>query len=478
MARAERERTGNATSNAGPNAGPEPRRRIPSVDALLRSEPGRRAIGTFGRPLVKHALSVTLEQVRQAAEEGALPPPDDEILARALALASGTASGLVRVINATGVVLHTGLGRAPLPERAAAAAARAGQGYVDLEVDRESGARGRRSTRAERLLSSMTGAEDALVVNNGAAALLLALASLARGKGVLVSRGELIEIGGEFRIPDIMAASGARLVEVGTTNRTRVSDYRSALTDRTALILKVHPSNYRVVGFASTPSAKDLAAIARKADVPFVYDLGSGLLECVPGATADEPSAADALADGADLIVFSGDKLLGGPQAGIVLGRGELVERLRRHPIARAVRVDKMQVAALESVLAQHAHGRGSELPVWTMLREPPAHVRHRADELAMALDGELEGAHVIACESAVGGGALPGTGIPSFGVEIRAPEPNAMAARLRTGSPSVFCRVTERGVLLDLRTVSPEAMPDLVRAVRYALEGDDLPDD
>jgi L-seryl-tRNA(Ser) seleniumtransferase len=421
---------------------------------------------------------VTLVQVREAAEEGAMPPPDDEILARALALASGTASGLVRVINATGVVLHTGLGRAPLPERAAAAAARAGQGYVDLEVDRESGARGRRSTRAERLLTSMTGAEDALVVNNGAAALLLALASLARGKGVLVSRGELIEIGGEFRIPDILAASGARLVEVGTTNRTRASDYRSALTDKTALILKVHPSNYRVVGFASTPSAKDLAAIARKADVPFVYDLGSGLLERVPGATADEPSAADALADGADLIVFSGDKLLGGPQAGIVLGRAELVERLRRHPIARAVRVDKMQVAALESVLAQHAHGRGSELPVWTMLREPPAHVRHRADALAMALDGELEGAHVIACESAVGGGALPGTGIPSFGVEIRAPEPNAMAARLRTGSPSVFCRVTERGVLLDLRTVSPEAMPDLVRAVRYALEGDDLPDD
>ena len=474
MARAERERTGNTIRNAGP----EPRRRIPSVDALLRSEPGRRASGTFGRPLVKHALSITLEQVRGAAERGTEPPPDDEILARALALTSATAAGLVRVINATGVVLHTGLGRAPLPARAAAAAARAGQGYVDLEVDRGTGARERRSTRAERLLTSMTGAEDALVVNNGAAALLLALASLARGKGVLVSRGELIEIGGEFRIPDIMAASGARLVEVGTTNRTRVSDYRSALSDRTALILKVHPSNYRVVGFASTPSAKDLAGIARRANVPFLYDLGSGLLERVPGAAADEPSATDALADGADLIAFSGDKLLGGPQAGIVLGRSELIERLRRHPIARAVRIDKMQVAALESVLAQHAHGLGSGLPVWTMLREPPTHVRRRADELAMALDGELEGAHVIACESAVGGGALPGTGIPSFGVEIRVPQPNAMAARLRTGSPSVFCRVTERGVLLDLRTVSPDAMPDLVRAVRYALEGDDLPDD
>jgi L-seryl-tRNA(Ser) seleniumtransferase len=474
MARAQRERTGIAIGSTGS----EPRRRIPSVDALLRSEPGRHASGTFGRPLVKYALSVTLEQVREAAQRGTQPPPDDEILARALGLASATAAGLVRVINATGVVLHTGLGRAPLPARAAAAAARAGQGYVDLEVDRGTGARERRSTRAERLLTSMTGAEDGLVVNNGAAALLLALASLARGKGVLVSRGELIEIGGEFRIPDIMAASGARLVEVGTTNRTRASDYRSALSDKTALILKVHPSNYRVVGFASTPSAKDLAGIARRAKVPFLYDLGSGLLERVPGAAAGEPSATDALADGADLIVFSGDKLLGGPQAGIVLGRSELIERLRRHPIARAVRIDKMQVAALEAVLAQHAHGLGSGLPVWTMLREPPTHVRRRADELAMALDGELEGAHVIACESAVGGGALPGTGIPSFGVEIRVPQPNAMAARLRTGSPSVFCRVTERGVLLDLRTVPPDAMPDLVRAVRYALEGDDLPDD
>ena len=225
MARAERERTGKAIGNAGL----EPRRRIPSVDALLRSEPGRRASSTFGRPLVKPALSVTLEQVREVAERGTEPPPDDEILARALGLTSATAGGLVRVINATGVVLHTGLGRAPLPARAAAAAARAGQGYVDLEVDRATGARERRTTRAERLLTSMTGAEDALVVNNGAAALLLALASLARGKGVLVSRGELIEIGGEFRIPDIITASGAKLVEVGTTNRTRIGDYRSAM---------------------------------------------------------------------------------------------------------------------------------------------------------------------------------------------------------------------------------------------------------
>ena len=454
------------------------RRRIPSVDALLRSDPGRRATETFGRSLVKHALALTLDQVRQAAERGAPLPDEDELLARALALASTTASGLVRVINATGVILHTGLGRAPLPERAAGAAFRVAQGYVDLEIDRDSGARGRRSSRAERWLTSLTGGEDALVVNNGAAALLLALAALARGRGVLVSRGELIEIGGEFRIPDIMAASGARLVEVGTTNRTRTSDYRAAISDKTAAILKVHPSNYRVIGFTAAPTAKDLAALARRSNVPFVYDLGSGLLQPGGGALAQEPSAIDALTDGADLVVFSGDKLLGGPQAGIVLGRTELVQRLRRHPIARAVRVDKMQVGALEAVLAAYARGSEGELPVWRMLREPASDVRHRADELAVALDGELEGAHVIACESAVGGGSLPGTGIPSFAVEVRVPNPGAMAARLRTGSPPVFCRISERGVVMDLRTVSPNEMHDLVRAVRYALEGDDLPDD
>jgi L-seryl-tRNA(Ser) seleniumtransferase len=470
MARAERVRS--------QDRAPEPRRRIPSVDALLRSEPGRRSTETFGRPLVKHALTVTLGQVREAAEQGAPLPDGDELMARALALVSATASGLVRVINATGVVLHTGLGRAPLPERAAAAAFRAAQGYIDLEIDRDSGARGRRSSRAERWLTSLTGAHDALVVNNGAAALLLALAALARGKGVLVSRGELIEIGGEFRIPDILAASGARLVEVGTTNRTRTSDYRSAISDKSAAILKVHPSNYRVIGFTSAPSVRDLAALARRADVPFIYDLGSGLLHPGAGALAQEPSAVGALSEGADLVVFSGDKLLGGPQAGIVLGRTDLVQRLRRHPIARAVRVDKMQVGALEAVLADHASGKGAALPVWRMLREPASEVRRRADELAVALDGELEGARVIACESAVGGGSVPGTGIRSFGVEVRVPNPDAMAARLRTGSPSVFCRTTDRGVLMDLRTVSPDEMHDLVRAVRYALEGDDLPDD
>ncbi|HEU4528620.1 MAG TPA: L-seryl-tRNA(Sec) selenium transferase [Actinomycetota bacterium] len=455
----------------------EPRRRVPSVDALLRGEPGKRAARSLGRPVVKLALQRALEEVRAAAAKGTDPPADDEILARALALASDAATGLTPVINATGVVLHTGLGRAPLPEAAARAAARAGAGYSDLEVDRVTGRRGRRTARAELLLRSLTGVEAALVVNNGAAGVLLSLGALAKGKQVLVSRGELIEIGGEFRIPDIMAASGAKLVEVGTTNRTRVRDFKAALTERTAAILKVHPSNYRVVGFTAEPAVADLATVARTAGVPLLYDMGSGLLERWPGVPAEEPSVAEALAQGADLVVFSGDKLLGGPQAGIVLGGEDLVERLRRHPLARALRVDAMQVAALETVLAAHARGRRANLPVWRMLREPADEVRRRAANLAEALDGELEGARVVPCASTVGGGSLPGFEIPSFGVEVRVPDPPAMAARLRIGRPSVFCRVGPSSVLLDVRTVPEDRLADLARAVQYALEGDDVED-
>ncbi|HEX9823313.1 MAG TPA: L-seryl-tRNA(Sec) selenium transferase, partial [Actinomycetota bacterium] len=300
----------------------------------------------------------------------------------------------------------------------------------------------------------------------------------ARGKQVLVSRGELIEIGGEFRIPDIMSASGAKLVEVGTTNRTKLSDYRNALTPKTGMVLKVHPSNYRVVGFTAAPSASEVAGVARKAGVPFLYDLGSGLLDRFPGVPDDEPAAAEALEQGADLVVFSGDKLLGGPQAGIVLGRAELVERLRRNAIARAVRVDKMQVAALGSVLAAYAKNAHTDLPVWRMLREPADDVRHRAERLAEALDGELEGARVRQSEATVGGGSLPGYAIPSWAVEVRVPDPPAMAARLRTGSPPVFCRVDEKTVVFDVRTVTEKELPDLTRAIQYALEGDDVDDE
>ena len=455
----------------------DPRRSLPSIDALLRSEPGKRAAASLGRPIVKRTVAEVLSEIRSEVTRGAQRPADDEILARALERASDTVTGLTPVINATGVVLHTNLGRAPLPASAAAAAALAA-GYGDLEVDRRSGQRGRRSSRAEAMLLALTGAQDALVVNNCAAALLLSLAALAKGKQVLVSRGELSEIGGEFRIPDIVAASGAKLVEVGTTNRTRVADYRSAMTDRVAAVLKVHPSNYRVVGFTASASAAELSKLAHRHDVPFLYDVGSGSLRRTPGMPAGEPSVVETLADGADLVTFSGDKLLGGPQAGSIVGRGDLVARLRRHPTARAVRVDKMQVAALEQVLAMHARGAADEIPVVRMLRESAASVQQRARCLNEMLGGDLGHAHVHRCRSVVGGGSMPGADLPSWGVRITAPDPPAFAARLRIGRPSVFCRVERDHVLLDLRTVSDDQVADLARAISYAMEGDDLDDE
>jgi L-seryl-tRNA(Ser) seleniumtransferase len=445
---------------------PDVRRRLPSVDSLLRSPPGRRAAEQFGRAVVKRALREVLDSGRAAATRGR-PPPDDEILmARAVGLAARMTYGLSRVVNATGVVLHTNLGRAPLPEDAVRAAGRAARRYSDLEVDRASGRRGRRTTRAEFLLCALTGAEDALVVNNNAAALLLALSALARRKEVPVSRGELIEIGGEFRLPEIMAASGARLVEVGTTNRTRLTDYSRALSDRTALFLKVHPSNYRVLGFTDIPGLGELAGLGRDRGIPLLYDVGSGLLGRYAGVPVEEPAVDEALQGGADLVCFSGDKLLGGPQAGIVLGRRDLVDRLRRHPIARAVRVDKMTVAALEAVLRLYAAGRRGEIPAWRFITASAASLRSRATALAT----RLPGARTVRGESAAGGGSLPGYGIPSHLVRVEVPHPERLAARLRIGNPSVFCRVEEGALLFDLRAVDPEDDDRLLRAVHYAL--------
>jgi len=449
-------------------------RNIPSVDALLRSEAGKRAAGRLGRPVLKAAVKSVLEEARvRAADDGSLPT-EGAILGRAVSIASRVSRGLTPVINATGVVLHTGLGRAPLPEDAARAAARAGQGYSDLEVDRLTGSRGKRSTRAEAILTAVTGAEAALVVNNNAAALVLALAALARRKEVLVSRGELIEIGGEFRLPNIMAASGAKLVEVGTTNRTRLRDYKKAITRKTALILKVHPSNYRVVGFQESASVQELAKVAAKAAVPLLFDVGSGLIDRYPGVPAEEPAVSEALAQGADLVCFSGDKLLGGPQAGILVGRAEPLDKLRRDPMARAVRVDKMQIAALEAVLLAYSRGEQLELPVWRMLREPASTVKERATALARALHGGLEGASVEGCESAVGGGSLPGFVLPSSAVRLKTRDPSTFAANLRAGSPPVFCRVEEGALVFDMRTVDPAEVEVLARVISYAMENDD----
>jgi L-seryl-tRNA(Ser) seleniumtransferase len=407
-----------------------------------------------------------LDGARIATTRGRSAPDTEQLLVRAARLAARMSFGPSRVVNATGVVLHTNLGRAPLPEEAARAAARAAKAYTDLEVDRETGRRSRRTARAEFLLTTLTGAEDAFVVNNNAAALLLALAALAWRKEVLVSRGELIEIGGEFRLPDIMRASGAKLVEVGTTNRTRLQDYRVAVSSRTGLILKVHPSNYRVVGFAESPATGALAGLARKAGLPLLYDIGSGLLDRARGVPAEEPAATEALAAGADLVCFSGDKLLGGPQAGIVVGRREPVERLRRHPMARALRVDKMTVAALEVVLGMYARRERERIPTWETLTQRPAVIRARA----IALAETLPGARVERGASVAGGGSVPGYAIPSAVVRLAARDPQALAARLRVGNPPVFCRVEQDALLFDLRTVAPDDDARLERALRYAL--------
>jgi L-seryl-tRNA(Ser) seleniumtransferase len=443
------------------------RRAVPSVDALLRSAPGRRAISKFGRPLVKQGLLSVLTDVRARLQSGQDVPDESVIMARAVGAVARDYYGLSEVINATGVILHTGLGRAPLPRQSAAAVAEAARGFSDLEVDRASGARGRRTARAESLVTALTGAEDALIVNNNAAALLVALAALASGKDVLVARGELIEIGGEFRLPEIMAASGARLVEVGTTNRTRPGDYRKALTRRTGLILKVHPSNYRVVGFTNAVQLGDLAKVARESKVPLLYDVGSGLLDRYPEVPVDEPAVTEALAGGADLASFSGDKLLGGPQAGVVAGRAELVEKLRRHPMARALRVDKLTVAALEAVLRLYATDRRDEVPVWSLLSISQSRLLDRAKALSQL----FRRATARTSEGAAGGGSLPGYAIPSAELVVAVKDPSSVAARLRQGRPPVFCRVDKDAVAFDLRTVPVEDDDRLVRAIRYALE-------
>jgi L-seryl-tRNA(Ser) seleniumtransferase len=435
---------------------------------VLRSDAGRKAADRLGRAVLKLALQEELDQVRRRAAKGRAAPPVSEILAAAAGTAARDVYGLQEVINATGVVIHTGLGRAPLARAAARAASRAGGGYADLEVDRDTGGRRRRTSRAERLLMALTGAEAALVVNNGAAALLLLLAALASRREVLVSRGELIEIGGEFRLPDIMRAAGARLVEVGTTNRTRAVDFSRAVTPRTALILKVHPSNYRVVGFTQSPSLAELTTAASKAGAPLAYDVGSGLLGTVTGVPAEEPNVADSLAQGADVVVCSGDKLLGGPQAGLLMGRTDVIERLRRHPIARAVRLDKMTIAALEATLRLYATGRRAELPLWRALQAPKRSSMARAKALAGVLGSRRASAR--ASEGAVGGGSVPGYAVPSAELVVASDDPPALAARLRTGQPSVFCRTEESAVAFDLLAVPPDDDDRLLMAIRHAL--------
>jgi L-seryl-tRNA(Ser) seleniumtransferase len=419
-------------------------RDLPSVDELARA---------VDDPLAIEAARRVLARARTEIRAGA-DPGDLAFLLRAEVAAERRPS-LRRVLNATGILVHTNLGRAPLPPGAVERAVEAGRGYSNLEFDLAEGTRGSRQDHITAILHRLTGAEAAIVVNNNAAAMLLALAALAEGREVLVSRGELIEIGDGFRIPDVLARSGARLVEVGTTNRTRAADYERAASPATALLLRVHQSNFRVVGFAERPGLGELVEVARKHGVPLLDDLGSGALIAI----ADEPTVSDALKGGADLVCFSGDKLLGGPQAGIVVGRAELIERLRRHPLHRALRIDKLGLAALEGTLLLYLDPKRAlrEVPVLRMLHEEPSAVRERAGRLAAAVGGEIE--ETVA---RVGGGALPLAELPSFACAIE----EGLAAPLRLHEPPVIGIVRDGRLLLDCRTLADDEIADVAAAV------------
>jgi len=451
------------------------RRAIPAVERLLASEPFRPLLEATPRALVVRALRDELAAVREALAAGG-PAPKDTLDAAWYAarvearIARSTTPSLRPVINATGVVLHTNLGRALLAEAARAALERVASAYSNLEYSLDSGERGSRYDHCAALLCELTGAEAALVVNNNAAALVLALNTLALGRDAVVSRGELVEIGDSFRISEIMERSGARLVEVGATNRTHRRDYEAALSAETGVFLKVHRSNFRISGFTSDVPLRELAQLGHAHGVPVLNDLGSGLL--VDGRSFGlpaEPTPSDALRDGADLVTMSGDKLLGGPQAGIILGRRDLIARLRRNPLCRALRVDKLTLAALEATLALYRDPEQArrEIPTLRMLALEPQTLAARAQALAERLRQAGVRATTLAGESAVGGGAYPDATLPTTLVALEVETPaDEVARRLRGATPPVVARIQDGRVVLDLRTVAPEEEEPLVQAV------------
>ena len=469
---------------------------IPPIDALRQRTAVRALEAEYGAAAAVDALRESAAAVRDAIAGGdSTLTSADGAAARIETAAAARLRDMFRpslepVINATGVIVHTNLGRAPLSASAIGRLVDVARGYSSLEYDVGSGARGRRDVHAEALLCRLTGAEAAVVVNNNAAATMLMLAALAAGREVIVSRGELVEIGGGFRVPDVMAQSGAILREVGTTNKTRSADYAAAISDRTGLILRVHPSNFRIEGFTERPRLTDLVALGRSFNVPVAEDLGSGKLgagstvnrESESGATlegrrdapvASEPAVRDSILDGVDVCCFSGDKLLGGPQAGIIAGRAALVGVVRRHPLMRALRVDKLTYAALEATLADYAAGRAADtVPVQRMIAMTRAEIRARADALAAVMSSEAGWrAEVIAGASAIGGGSAPGVELPTWLVAIErdGATADALETRLRRLRPPVIARIVDDRLVLDLRTVMPDQDSMLALLLRNA---------
>jgi L-seryl-tRNA(Ser) seleniumtransferase len=461
-------------------------RNIPSVSELLESPPLKSLVNRVNRNVVVTGVRRFLDdmrtQVQSAAANVHVPAPSE--LAQRIAdwIATDQRTSLVPVVNATGIILHTGLGRAPLAAEAIEMMAAIARGYASLEIDLASGERSRRASAVDSLLTRLTGAEAAAVVNNNAGATLVTLAALARGREVIVSRGQLIEIGGSYRLPEIMAASGAILREVGTTNKTRIGDYASAVRPDTAALMRVHTSNYAVVGFTEETPLADLEALARKHDLPVIDDIGSGaLVDLAPYGVHGEPVASESIRVGADLVLFSGDKLLGGPQCGVIVGRRVLVEKIMEHPLTRALRVDKLTLAALAATLRLYQDSEMAEraVPLLSLLSTPLENLRQRAERLAPQLAAAgVANVEIIPGQAYVGGGSLPNQALPTMCLALapRWGTVDALASALRTGSPAVVGRIHDGKLLLDLRSVQPREDVQLVAAVEALRRASDQP--
>ncbi|MBE3558232.1 MAG: L-seryl-tRNA(Sec) selenium transferase [Ktedonobacteraceae bacterium] len=453
-------------------------RLLPSVDDLLRSPTGQQLVTRFSHALVLQAIRASLAAAREQIRAGAACPPAEELLVAAERfLQQQQRPHLHPVINATGVIINTNLGRAPLSQEALQAVQQVSSGYSNLEYDLEVGERGSRHTHVASLLRELTGAEAALVVNNNAAAVLLALSALAAGREVVISRGQLVEIGGGFRVPDVMRQSGCELVEVGTTNRTRIGDYESALSERTALLLAVHPSNFLITGFTESTPLSALVELARRHDLLVMEDLGSGcLLSSERYGLAHEPTPQEGIAAGADVVCFSGDKLLGGPQAGIVVGRAQVIARLAKHPLMRAVRIDKMTLAALEATLRHYQRGQAeTHIPIWRMITARSEELARRASNWATRLNRQALPARVQPGQSTIGGGSLPGETLPTTLLAIDAAQValplEELAKRLRTRPLPIVARILRDTLLFDPRTVLPEQDEELLHALEAELD-------
>lgn len=455
-------------------------RALPKVDRLLEREDVSALVASHPRPLVLDALRGAIDETRESIRHGYIESvSEDDVVMRAVALLAASAKrSLHRVINATGIVVHTNLGRSPLADSAVEAVADVARGYSTLEYDVGSGERGSRHVHVEELLKRLTGAEAAMAVNNNAAAVLLGIAGLARGKEAIVSRGQLVEIGGSFRIPDIMRESGAKMVEVGTTNKTHLRDYEAALTPETGLLLKVHSSNYRVVGFTQEVSLAELVELGGHHGVPVFEDQGSGvLIDLARFGLPGEPTLAAAVAAGADIVSASGDKLLGGPQAGIIVGKWHTIEKLKKHPLARAVRLDKMTLAALEVTLRLYLDEERlfAELPTLRMLTIPAAELEARANALASAITAACGDAYCVRTApdvSRAGGGALPMADIPTTVVSLEARDVSVveLEQRLRLGEPTIVARIKDGRLLLDPRTLTSAEETEVVAALERVL--------